>query len=62
MAALAYCVLFVSIQWDFLTGIGNTKRCDVAGDLSGISRDKLYAPAPKARKQLGVVLCGRLPG
>jgi hypothetical protein len=31
------------------------KHCGVTGDLSGISGDKRYSPAPKAREQLGEV-------
>ncbi len=33
------------------------KHCGVTGDLSGISGDWRYSPAPKAPEQLGEVLC-----
>ncbi len=38
------------------------KHSGITGDLSGISGDRRYSPAPKARKQLGEVLCRRLAG
>jgi len=52
-------------DWDFGVGIlrtgpvmllGKSKQ-GVTGDLSGVSGDRRYSPVPKARKQLGDLLC-----